>query len=138
MSCTLISVQVSSSTPHGSPMALAVAYYIPQKEKLSCRLLNRLPRLHPLLNARTGQRQGSGREHTLHSPFKPGDFIPEGLGTLTALAYFLLWVRRWRTCWRIALDFDFAVLSSVLQSSHRTLAHFQGEVGKSSQNDAPQ
>ena len=96
------------------------------------------PSCHPLLNASTGQRQGSGREHTLHSPFKPGDFIPEGLGTLTALAYFLLWVRRWRTCWRLALDFDFVVLSSVLQSSHRTLAHFQGEVGKSSQNDAPQ
>lgn len=54
MSCTLISVQVGSSTPHGSPMAFAVAYYIPQKEKLSCRLLNRLPQLHPLLNARAG------------------------------------------------------------------------------------
>lgn len=54
-SCTLpISAQVSSSTHHGSPMEFAVAYYIPQKEKLSCRLLNRLPRLHPLLNARAG------------------------------------------------------------------------------------
>lgn len=55
MSCTLlISAQVSSSTHHGSPMEFAVAYYIPQKEKLSCKLLNRLPRLHPLLNARAG------------------------------------------------------------------------------------
>lgn len=96
------------------------------------------PSRHPLLNASTGQRQGSGREHTLHSPFKPGDFVPEGLGTLTALAYSLLWVRRWRTCWCLALDFDFAVLSSIWQSSHRPLAHFQREVGKSSQNDAPQ